>query len=99
MSDDIRVFKTLSGEDIISEVSKVEETHYVLKNPSVLVLQETESGVRVGLAPFMPYAKGSIALYASSVMAEAAPDDSMVDEYKRIFSPIVVPQSSIITAR
>ena len=93
---DIRVFKTLSGEDIISEVSKVEETHYVLKNPSVLVLQETEKGVSVGLAPFMPYATGSIALYASSVMAEAIPADSMVTEYKRIFSPIEVPSQGLI---
>lgn len=93
---DIRVFKTLAGEDIISEVSKVEETHYVLKNPSVLVLQETETGIKVGLAPFMPYASGGIALYASSVMAEAQPDPSMITEYKRIFSPIEVPNQGLI---
>lgn len=93
---DIKVFKTLTGEDIISEVVEVKDTHYVLKNPSVLVLQETEQGVRVGLAPYMPYAKGLIAVYAHAVTAEAIPDDSMVDEYKRIFSPIEVPHQGLI---
>ena len=93
---DIRVFKTLSGEEILTEVVYVKDTHYVLKNPSVLVLQETEQGMRVGLAPFMPYVKGNHALYASSIMSEGNPDDSMVSEYKKIFSPIIQPQSSII---
>lgn len=93
---EIKVFKTLSGEDIITEVVETKDTHYVMKNPAVLVLQETEQGMRVGLAPFLPYAKGNIALYANSVMAEALPDDSMVQEYKRVFSPIEVPSSSII---
>lgn len=93
---EIRVFKALNGDDILAEVAEVKDTHYVVKNPAVLVLSETDQGMRVGLAPFMPYAKGNIALYASSVMAEATPDDSMVSEYKKIFSPIIHQQSSII---
>lgn len=93
---DIKVFKTITGEDILTEVIKVEDTHYVLKDPAVLVLQETESGVRVGLAPYMPYAKQPVALYAHAVAAEAFPEEAMVEEYKRIFSPIVTQSQSII---
>lgn len=96
MSENIKVFKSIAGEDILAEVVDTKDTHYVLKNPASLVLQETEQGVRVGLQPFMPFAKGNIALYANSVMCEAIPDDSMVKEYKRIFSPIETPTNSII---
>ena len=93
---DIKIYKTITGDDIIAEVVEVKDTHYVLKNPAVLVLQDTENGVRVGLAPYMAYAKGNIALYAQAVAAEAIPDDSMVTEYKRVFSPIVTQSPGII---
>lgn len=93
---DIKVFKTITGEDIISEVIRVEDTHYILKDPAVLVLQDTEAGMRVGLAPYMPYAKQPVALYAHAVSTEAFPEDVMVDEYKRVFSPIVTQPQSII---
>lgn len=96
---DIRVFKTLNGEDIITEVKEIKDTHYIVENPSVLVLQETEQGVRVGLAPFMPYAKGNIALYASAVLAEAQPDDSMKEEYQRVFGKIITQPSSIVLSK
>lgn len=104
MSDDIRVFKTITGEDIIAEVTDVinesNESWYHIKNPANLVLQETEQGVRVGLAPFMPFAEeGSVILYTGSLVAEARPDPAMLKEYKRVYSPIVVPTSSIITSR
>ena len=96
---DIKVFKTLTGEDLIAEVLKVEDTHYVLKNPAVLVLQETEAGMRVGLAPYMPYAKQPVALYAHAVSTEAFPEEAMVEEYKRVFSPIVTQPQSIIVPK
>ena len=93
---EVKVFKTINGEDIITEVVEIKDTYYVMKEPATLVLQETETGVKVGLLPYMPYAKGHIALYANSVMAEAIPDDKMVAEYKRVFSPIVTQNPSII---
>jgi len=96
---EIKVFKTTSGEDILTEVVKVEDTHYVLKDPVVLVLQETETGVKVGLVPYMPYAVQPVALYANAVAAEAIPSDAMISEYKRVFSPIVTQPQSIIVPK
>lgn len=98
MIEDIRVFKTITGEDIIAEITKESSLTYSLKNPANLVLQETEQGVRVGLAPFMPFAEDeSFILYVNALTAEAKPDPAMLKEYKRVYSPIVVPSSSIIT--
>ena len=97
---EVKVFKTINGEEIITEVVDVKETYYVMKEPATLVLQETETGVKVGLLPYMPYANGNIALYANSVMAEAIPADSLISEYNRVFgSGIVTPSQSIIVPK
>lgn len=97
MTEIIKVFKTITGEDIIAEVTDESQSKLSVRNPANLVLQETETGVRVGLAPFMPFAEeNSIKLYTNSLTAEADPDPAMLKEYKRVYSPIVVPQSSII---
>ena len=95
--NEIKVFKSQIGEDMIGEVvdSKVGEYHFI-KNPANIVLQETESGVRVAIAPVMPFAKGTIKVYVHSIAIEAEPAEAMVNEYKRVFSPIVVPESKII---
>ena len=95
--NEIKVFKSQIGEDMIGEIvdSKVGE-YYFIKNPANIVLQETETGVRVAIAPVMPFAKGNIKVYIHSIAIEAEPADAMISEYKRVFSPIVVPESKII---
>ena len=52
--------------------------------------------MRVAIAPVMPFAKGTIKVYVHSIAIEAEPAEAMVNEYKRVFSPIVVPESKII---
>lgn len=93
---DIRVFKSQIGEDMIGEVVNITNIWYEIKNPANIVLQETESGVRVAIAPVMPFAKGDIKVYFHSIAIEAEPAEALVNEYKRMFSPIVVPDSKII---
>jgi hypothetical protein len=93
---DNRVFKSQIGEDMIGEVVDVTNIWYDIKNPANIVLQETESGVRVAIAPVMPFAKGNIKVYFHSIAIEADPAEALVTEYKRVFSPIVVPTSKII---
>lgn len=92
----IQVFKNLVGEDMIGDVLSNEGTYYTIQNAANIVLQETEKGVRVAIAPVMPFATGQISLYKHSIAIEATPADAMIEEYKRVFSPIVTPQQSII---
>lgn len=75
----------ISGEELIAEVVKSNDVEYSLKNPSTIVLQQTQQGVGVGLAPYMPYSSGLVFLNRRAIASEAEPDTNMVNEYNRIF--------------
>ena len=81
----IKVFKLVTGEEIISEVFNWFDAFVELKNPAVIVMQQTQQGVGVGLMPFMPYSTGNIKVYRVSLVSEAEPDVKMINEYSRIF--------------
>lgn len=80
----IKVFKLINGEELISKV-ELTEAGYNLKDPAAIVIQQTEKGVGVGLAPYMPYALSEITLNATAVVSEASPNLNMENEYNRIF--------------
>ena len=95
---DVKVFKMINGEEIIAEVVKENVSYFELKNPANIMLQQTGNGqMGVGIAPYMPYASGNINLYKNAIAAEADPDQSMVNEYNRIFGAgiQIVPAGSI----
>jgi hypothetical protein len=94
---EIKCFRTITGEDIIAEIvdTKYGE-YYFVKNPATINLTDTESSIRVGLTPYLPFADGAIKFYIHSLSAEANLDPKMVEEYKKVFSPIITPSSKII---
>ena len=99
----IKVFKMINGEELISEVSN-SDVGYTLENPASIIMQQTEKGMSVALAPYMPYALGKVNLYASGIAAEGDPDEKMKSEYNRIFGSgieivpaFALPKSPIIT--
>lgn len=81
----VKIYKMINGEDIIGEEVKADSTNYEIKAPAQIVLQQTEKGMGVAIAPYMPYASGNINLYYSAIAAECVPDQNMVNEYNRIF--------------
>lgn len=81
----VKVFRMINGEEIISEVFNQFEQSVELKNPAQIMLQRTETGMGVGIAPYMPYASGNITLRKAAVAAECEPDQNLVNEYNRIF--------------
>ena len=80
----IKVFKLLNGEEIIAK-TEVNGLGYTLSDPAAIVIQQTEKGVGVGLAPYMPYALSEITLNTTAVVSEASPNLNMENEYNRIF--------------
>lgn len=94
---EIKCFRTITGEDIVAEIddSKYGE-YYLVKNPATINLTDTENSIRVGLTPFMPFSKGPIKIYTHSICAESNLEPKMEEEYKKVFSPIVLPESKII---
>jgi hypothetical protein len=81
----IKVFKLINGEEIISEVVGNGAEDYELKSPATIIVQQTEQGVGIGLAPYMPYVSGSISLNKSAVASHGSPEVKMENEYRRIF--------------
>ena len=83
--NDIRVFKLISGEELIAQIFNHYDRHIELKKPASIVMQRTEQGVGVGLAPYMPYATGNIDLHRTAIASDAEPDTQLVNEYSRLF--------------
>lgn len=81
----VKVFKMINGEEIIGEMFNAYGDHHEIKNPAQIMLQRTEQGMGVGMAPYMPYATGNIKLYKNAIASECEPDQNLVNEYNRIF--------------
>ena len=83
---DIKVFKMINGEEIISKVTSGSEKGYFLEDPATIMLQQTGNGqMGVGIAPYMPYVAGKVFMNMSAIAAEGIPEDNMQKEYNRIF--------------
>jgi len=82
----VKVYKMINGEDIMGEIFNSEMMDPIeLKNPSQIVLQRTETGMGVALAPYMPFADGNVKIHKHAIASECIPDQNMVNEYNRIF--------------
>ena len=82
----IRVYKLISGEELIGEVFNQYDQYIDLKNPATIIMQQNPNGnVGIGLMPFMPYSEGNVQLNKSAIAGEATPSPNMVNEYNRIF--------------
>lgn len=82
---DVKVFKMINGEEIIAEVVNTFDKTIELKNPAQIVLQRTETGMGVAIAPYMPYASGNINLHRTAIASDCEPDVNLVNEYNKIF--------------
>jgi hypothetical protein len=93
----IRVFKLINGEELLAEVFSQHDKSFELKNPAQIVLQQTDKGVGVALAPYMPYVEGHVILGRHAVASDGTPNQQLVNEYNRIFgSGIVVAPASAL---
>jgi hypothetical protein len=81
----IKVFKLINGEELIGEVFNTYSDFFEMKNPAVIVMQQTNDGLGVALAPYMPYATGNTQLMKQAIASQATPDVKMENEYNRIF--------------
>lgn len=82
----IKVFKMINGEELIAEVvSLLTAEEYELKSPATIIVQQTEHGVGIGLAPYMPYVNGNVTLNKLAVASYGTPEVKMENEYRRIF--------------
>jgi hypothetical protein len=95
----IRIFKLITGEEIISKVTSGSEIGYHLDNPASVLVKQTNSGMGIALAPFLPYTKEDLYLFKHSIALEGTADDQLANEYNRIFGSgiVVAPASALYT--
>lgn len=95
---DVRVFKMINGEEIIGSIVSTDSSKYEVKNPAQIVLQRTETGMGVAIAPYMPYADGNINLYQTAIASDCNPDINLVNEYNKIFGSgiQIAPASALV---
>lgn len=86
----VKIFKMINSEVVIGEVVSEQVDHYVLKNPANIGLQQTDSGVSVGIAEYMPYAAGNVTLRYSAIASEAEPEQKLANEYNRLYGSGIV---------
>lgn len=83
----VKIFKLLTGEEVIGSEEKQDRESITLKNPAVILMRQTEDGrFTVALAPYMAYAEfGTVIIYRTAIAADCEPDVKMVNEYSRIY--------------
>lgn len=88
----VKVLRLITGEDLISGIKeRMEQSDvYILDNPAVIVAQKTETGVQVGLAPYLPLIGEDVHLNKSSIVAEGRPDIQLENEYNSRFGSGIV---------
>ena len=100
MADTIKVIRFISGEDVVATVTSQDDNKIVLDKPLTIVYKPAGEGqVSIGFGAFMPYADPTspIELNVSAIAGIIEPMSSLVNEYQRIFSPIIQPSNEIVT--
>jgi hypothetical protein len=89
-------YKLVSGEEIVAKQVSVGETVTIIDDAVTLVYHQTDKGVSVGFAPFMPQGEGTVALWHSGIAAVGRPNEQVKTEHVRIFSGIVLASANSI---
>ena len=103
MSDEVRILRLTTGEEIIATVQGSESTSsrgtvYTLTDIAILIPTEAN---QLGLAPFMAYTTASesgIEVGEKDVMFLTEPVDDLRKQYQNMFSKLMTPNQKIATS-
>lgn len=89
----IKLFRLITGEDIITEVKEnlyPSETQVILEKPVQIVLQKDGEQMSVAFVPYMPMINGDVIVNKNAIVSEGNPDPELVSEYNRRFGSGIV---------
>ena len=94
---EIKVFKLISGEELIGKV-EVTGRGYTIDAPATILMQQTKDGVGLALMPYMPYTEGKVTLFTQCIATEGEPSKKMINEYNRLFGSgiEIAPASALV---
>jgi hypothetical protein len=95
---DVVLYRLNNGDEVVADQVSVGDGATVIADAVALVYHQTDKGVSVGFAPFMPQSDGKITLWHGSISAVSVPNEQVLKEYNRIFSKIeIVPAGLILS--
>lgn len=101
---DIKIFKLITGEEVLGEIESQSETEVVIINPvGVAVVRGKDGQPNVGFAPFPLHAEqktdATVCFSKKNVVYSYVPAEDFVKNYNQIFGSgiVVPPQKQIIT--
>lgn len=81
----VKVFRMLTGEDIITTVkesiSPEVSDKVIMQDPAQIILQKQGEQVGVAIAPYLPLIDGEVEVYKTAIVAEGIPDQALINEY------------------
>ena len=99
MSETISLVKLTSGEEIICELVQDELGQVNVINPCFIQVMDSGNKVErkatMKFVPYAPYSKDKRLILSQWVWI-AKPIQEIEDSYKRIFSPIILPDTKIV---
>ena len=104
---DVRMFRTIGGEDVIAEYVKTTEQGDVFINAIQLVIvpsRERPGEQSYAFSPYPQYAqpesKAEITFNANlGIQFYITPDEQFLDQYNKVFGKIVTPSQKIFTGK
>ena len=90
----IKLIRMQSGEEVVADLVEDRGETLVLSNPIVMVPGRDGT---VGFAPWAPLLAEDVKeleIRASFTVYLSLPNDDIVENYKKIFSPIITPSSA-----
>jgi hypothetical protein len=89
----VKLIRMSSGEDVVAEMLDQRENCIVIQN-AIVAIPTGES--KLGFAPWAPIlnrTKKELEVNSKFIVFIAEPDDSVVDQFEQMFSPISKPET------
>lgn len=97
MNSNLKLFKLLSGEEVLATIVQENDSFYEIEKAISLVYTPVEGkGMVASFAPFLPYCDSSIILFKGSLCCIGEVQDKVEDEYRRAFSDIIIAPANAI---
>lgn len=108
MSRNIKVYKLVTGEEVVAEEISEEvdsmltaPNYYEVINPVIAMLQPRQDGkLGIGLIPYMPYViKGTHFRFRKEDIIGSVPmevDEGLITQYSSMFQQILTPTKNLI---
>lgn len=91
MNNDPKLFKLISGEEVIATITEEDDYNYTIEKAISLMYTPVEGkGMVANFAPFLPYCEGPMKLTKHSVSCHSDVQDKVKEEYRRAFSDIII---------